>query len=121
MPFNIWIVIFYEEQGYDKTKNVLFQDNESAIKMKKNGRESCTGISRHINLRQVFVKNRVQKEEIEVKLCPTHLMISDYFTKPLQGKLFKLFCDLIMGYKILEIFWQTLNPLPRSVLESKIK
>ena len=26
-------------------------------------------------------------------------MISDYFTKPLQGKLFKLFRDIIMGYK----------------------
>ena len=26
-------------------------------------------------------------------------MIADYFTKPSQGKLFKLFCDLIMGYK----------------------
>ena len=26
-------------------------------------------------------------------------MIADYSTKPFQGKLFKLFCDLIMGYK----------------------
>ena len=26
-------------------------------------------------------------------------MIADYFTKPLQGKVFKLFRDLIMGYE----------------------
>ena len=26
-------------------------------------------------------------------------MIADYFINPLQGQLFKLFCDLIMGYK----------------------
>ena len=26
-PFNIWIVMFYEAQGYEITKNVLFQDN----------------------------------------------------------------------------------------------
>ena len=26
-------------------------------------------------------------------------MIADYFTKPLQGKLLKLFRDVIMGYK----------------------
>ena len=26
-------------------------------------------------------------------------MISYYFTKPFQGKLFKLFNDIIMGYK----------------------
>ena len=26
-------------------------------------------------------------------------MISEYFTIPLQGKVFNLFCDIIMGYK----------------------
>ena len=26
-------------------------------------------------------------------------MIADYFTKPLQGNLFKLFCDIIIVYK----------------------
>ena len=26
-------------------------------------------------------------------------MIADYFTNPLQERLLKLFCDLIMGYK----------------------
>ena len=31
--FNIWIVRFYEAQGYDITKNVIFQLNESAIKI----------------------------------------------------------------------------------------
>ena len=36
VPFNIWIVTFYEAQGYEITKNVLFQDNESAIKMENN-------------------------------------------------------------------------------------
>ena len=29
-------------------------------------------------------------------------MIDDYFTKPLQDKLCKLFCYLIMGYKNIE-------------------
>ena len=28
-------------------------------------------------------------------------MISDYFTKPSQGTLFKIFRDIIMGYKII--------------------
>ena len=27
VPFNIWIVTFYEAQGYEITKNVLFQYN----------------------------------------------------------------------------------------------
>ena len=67
--------------------------------MEKNELQSCTGNFRHINIRHFFVKYRLDKEEIEVQLCPTHLMIADYFTKPMQVNLFKLFCDLIMEYK----------------------
>ena len=66
--------------------------------MEDNVQESCTGNSRHINIRNFFVKDRVYKK-IELKFCPTHLMIADYFTNILQGKLFKLFRDLIMVYK----------------------
>ena len=62
VPFNIWIVMFYEAQGYDITKNVLFQDIESEIKMQNNGRDSCTWNSRHINIRHFFVKDIVDKE-----------------------------------------------------------
>jgi hypothetical protein len=32
-----------------------------------------------------------------VQWCPTNDMIADYMTKPLQGKLFRGFRDLIMG------------------------
>ena len=66
--------------------------------MANNGRYSCTGNSRHTNIRHLFVKDRVEKREIDFKYCPTHLMIAEYFTKPLQGKMFKKFRDLIMGY-----------------------
>ena len=67
--------------------------------MEKNEQESCTGNSRHINIRHFFVKDGVYKAEIEVQFCPTHLMIADYLTKPSQEKLFELFRDLIMVYK----------------------
>ena len=53
---------------------------------------------RHINIRHFFVKDRVDTGEKELKYCPTHPMIADYFTKPLQGKMFKHFRDFIMGY-----------------------
>ena len=98
VPYNLWSLQFMTYQGYKPTRNVLFQDNMSTIKMLKNGRDSCTGNSRHIDIRHFFVKDRVDKKEIEVEYCPTELMIADYFTKPLQGGLFKLFRALIMGY-----------------------
>ena len=79
-------------------RNVVYQDNQSAIRMKKNGRNSCTGNSRHINIKFFFVKDRVKSEEIIIVYCPTHLMLADYYTKPLQGNLFKVFWKVIMGH-----------------------
>ena len=57
--------------------------------MANNERAFCTESSRHINIQTFFVKDIFDKGEVEVKYCPTHLMISEYFTKPLQGGMLK--------------------------------
>ena len=51
LPYNIWWINFLGAQGYKVTNNVIYQDNQSAIRMEKNGRNSCTGNSRHIDIR----------------------------------------------------------------------
>ena len=38
------------------------------------------------------------REDIEIWYCPTENMIADFFTKPLQGSLFRRFRDFILGY-----------------------
>ena len=86
-------------QGYEIQKYVIYQDNQSAMKMEINGRNSCTGNSRHIDIRFSFMKNRIDQGEISVEYCPTYRMLMDYFTKPLQGKPYSFFRDIIMGYK----------------------
>ena len=91
--------MFLSAQGYEITDNVLYQDNQSTILMLKNGRNSCTGNSRHVHIRYFFVKDRVEKGEVKVEYCPTLQMVADYFTKPLQGSLFNKLRDVIMGYK----------------------
>ena len=30
--------------------------------------------------------------------CPTEIKLADFYTKELQGRMFKLFWDVIMGY-----------------------
>ena len=97
LPYNLWAKMFMEEQGYELKMNTIFQDNQSTIKMGTNGRTSCTGNSRHIDVRYFFVADRVKKKEVQIKYCPTQLMIADYFTKPLHGKLFHTLRDLVMG------------------------
>ena len=99
MPYNIWFTNFMKEQGYEIEKNVVYQDNQSAMKMEINGRNSCTGNSRHIDIRYFFTKDRVDKGEFKIEYCPTYKMVADYFSKPLQGKVFKFMRDVIMGYK----------------------
>ena len=79
LPYNIWMTNFLKAQGYELEENILMQDNMSAIKMEKNGRKSCTGNSRHIDVRYFFIKDRVNKNEIEVKYCPTQKMLVDFF------------------------------------------
>ena len=39
----------------------------------------------------------MKSKEIRIEYCPTGLMIADYFTKPLQGVLFRQLRDMIMG------------------------
>ena len=56
MPYNVWLRNFMESQGYKIEDNILFQDNQSAIKMEINGRRSCTGNSRHVNIRHFLSK-----------------------------------------------------------------
>ena len=98
VPYSLWLGYFLEEQGYKLKSNLIHQDNQSAMKMEVNGRTSCTGNSRHVNIRYFFIKDRVDKGEVDITYCPTGQMLADFFTKPLQGSLFKKFKSVIMGW-----------------------
>ena len=91
-----------KEQRYKISRNTLYQDNQEAMLIEKNGQNLCTGNSRNINIRYFFVKDRVDKKEIAVEYCPIYLMVADFFTKPLQGRMFRLFWEAIMGYRSME-------------------
>ena len=82
--------------------------------MEKNGRNSCTGNSRHIAIRYFFVKDRIDKKEVKVEYCPTHLMLADYFSKPLRGKLFHEQRAYLMG-------WKPMSDLNKNIQDYQIK
>ena len=83
------------------------------MKMEKNGRNFCTGNSRHIHIRYFFIKDQVDAKTLEIVYCPTLQMLADYFTKPLQGKLFHLFRAVIMGWKHIDTLKQEPSSLPK--------
>jgi hypothetical protein len=99
LPNAIWIKMFMEAQGYIISSSILEQDNESAIKLAQNGRTSAGPKSRHINIRYFWLKDRIKSGDIAIRHCPTHQMLADFFTKPLQGQLFQRFKQVILGHQ----------------------
>ena len=99
LPYNIWFLHYMRAQGYMIQSNTIYQDNKSAILMERNGRNSCTGNSRHINVRYFWIKDKINQGEVKVEYLPTHLMVADFFTKPLVGALFHKLREYVMGWK----------------------
>ena len=93
----LWTKLFMEEQGYDIDKNILYQDNKSAILLEVNGKKSSGKRTRALNIRYFFLTNQVEKGNLSIEYCPTDEMIGDFMTKPLQGIKFKKFADAVMG------------------------
>ena len=86
------------------------------MRMEKNGRNSCTGNSRHIHIRYFFVKYIIDKGEMKVENFPTYLVIADFFTKLLTGEMFRKLRSIIMGYtSIFEIDPTLLQPIKERV------
>jgi hypothetical protein len=89
MPQVLSTIYFLEAQGYKIDENYLYQDNKSSILLETNGRGSSGKRTRHIALRYFFIADRVKSKEIRIEYFPTGIMIADYFTKPLQGLIFR--------------------------------
>ena len=94
----LWTKLFMEAQGYDVEKNILYQDNKSAILLEVNGHQSAGKCSHALNVQYFFLTNQVAQGNLSIKYCPTGQMIMDYHTKPLQGTKFRKFRDAIMGH-----------------------
>jgi hypothetical protein len=54
MPIIIWTRNFLKAQGYEVLENTVYQDNQSAILLEKNGRASSGKRTRHVDIRYFF-------------------------------------------------------------------
>ena len=98
LPHTMYVKMFMEAQGYPIQSSTFYQDNESAIKMEKNGKASCGQRSRHIEIRHFFITDRSKAKQIDIVHCPTAQMLADFLTKPLQGSLFRKFRAVLLGH-----------------------
>ena len=97
MPQILWTRYFLSAQGFEVKDNLIYQDNQSCMKLAINGRASSGKRTRHINIRYFFITDRIKSNEVNIKYCPTEMLLADFYTKPLQGSLFKIFRNMILN------------------------
>ena len=91
-----WAQLFISAQGYN-CDTVIHQDNEAAMRLELNGKRSSSKRTRHLNIRYFYITDQIDQGWLTVRHCPTEDMIGDFFTKPLQGLLFRRLRALVMN------------------------
>ena len=71
MPQVVWNRYFLQYQGYDVRKNVMYQDNQSSIMFKNNGKGSSSKRMRHINICYFFFTDRIASVHLDMDHFPT--------------------------------------------------
>jgi hypothetical protein len=85
----IWIKGLIQELGY-KDKVKLLQDNMGAVASLTRG-STASPSSRHVDIKHLWIHERIRDKDLTVEWTPTELMLADGFTKPLQGAKFRAF------------------------------
>ena len=98
LPNTIWTMNFMQAQGYPITPSRFSQDNQSAMRLERNGRMSAGQKSWHINIRYFWITDCLRDKSICLEHCPTDCMLGDFLTKPLQGSLFRKFRAVLLGH-----------------------
>jgi hypothetical protein len=119
LPNSIWVKFFMDAQGHEIIESWFEQDNQAAMKLEMNGKSSSGARTRHINIRYFFIKDRTTSEGIKIRYCPTLQMLADFFTKPLQGALFRKFRAVILGYKHVDTLTAYIDPAAQERVEER--
>jgi hypothetical protein len=89
---------FLISQGYQMKPIVLFQDNQSCMALIKRGKSNSER-TRHMNIRQFWITERVNNGEVIVEYLPTEKMYANLLTKPLQGAQFMNEMKMLTNWK----------------------
>ena len=69
-----------EKQGVTIAKPTIYQDNMSLILLERNGCQSSTKWTKHMDIRYFYLTDQVQQKTIHITYCPTEELIADFFT-----------------------------------------
>ena len=74
MPDVMHTLYFIEAQGYKIDKNVIYQDNQSTIRLEVNRKLSSGKKTKHISSRFFFITDKIALGEVDVEYYPTEKM-----------------------------------------------
>ena len=86
VPHRIWLKNSYIAKVI-KCKKIYFIKTIRVLE--QNSRMLSTANLRHISIHYLFIEDRIDKGEAKVEYFPSTYMLADYFTKPLQGIIFR--------------------------------
>ena len=92
-----------ECQGYEVNSSTIYQDNEASILLECNNKRSTKKGTIFLNICYFFITDKVQNGKINIEYMPTGEMITEYFTRPLQGILFRKMREKIQGIDVIHL------------------
>ena len=97
LPQVIWSWNFLRYQWYQVNKSIIYQYNQSTIRICNNGRASSSRRTRHIAIRYFFITEHIKSKEFRVEYCHADDMIAYFFGKSLQSAKFTKFRNFILN------------------------
>ena len=73
----LWTKLFLEHQGVNVKMNIIYQDNESSMKMEMNGKTSSGKRTRHFDIKYYYFTNLVNQNKVSIKYCSKNDMTAD--------------------------------------------
>jgi hypothetical protein len=83
LPGIVFLHELLEELGFPQQPAIIFEDNRALIDLLRRGKIS-TGVTRHIAAKYYYAKDLILRKIIDIRHCPTLLMIADILTKDLD-------------------------------------
>jgi hypothetical protein len=96
LPTVQWAKSLMMDQGYD-FNTIIKEDNKSTMLLMKNRRLLSGKRTKHLDIRYFYVRDLLERGILTVKHCSSYDMIADFFTKPIQGRKFQTFRDIILN------------------------
>lgn len=77
----LWIRKLVQEFRVSQAPIAILEDNQACIRFSHD--QNHNDRTKHIDVRYLFIKDRIELDQVKITYCPTNEMIADLMTKPL--------------------------------------